>query len=258
MICYLTICNNGYTDLTKNNIINFLKVLDDGNNILRVTALDSQAFSNLETFLLENKNNFNVERVILYKDYIDVSNYETFNTPGFIKIMNKKIEVIIKNLEVYDIVHYFDGDVFFFKDPSTIMKEKLKDFDFVFQQDSPRTRRNNGWDFPIHSNYVCAGNFSVKKNDKSFYLLNEVKNRLNDRQNDQEVLFHYLNSVCNNIKEYPHANLEVYDPEEFQNGYDTFFAGWNLKENKMVVHANYMVGKETKINSLKSIGGWLI
>ena len=81
---------------------------------------------------------------------------------------------------------------------------------------------------------------------------------MNERQNDQEVLFTYLNSFCENIKEYPHADLEVYDPEEFQNGYDTFFAGWSTKEKKMVVHANFMVGKETKINALKSIGGWLI
>ena len=258
MICYLTICNDGYTDLTKNNIINFSKVLDDGNNILKITALDEQAFYKIENFLLENKNNLNNEKIILNKDYIDVPNYETFNTSGFIKIMNKKIEVIIKNLMIFDVLHYFDGDVFFFNNPSNKIKEKLKSFDFVFQQDSPRTERHNGWDFPIYSNYVCAGNFSVKKGDKSFFLLNEVKNRLNDKQNDQEVLFTYLNSVCGNIKEYPYADLDVYDPEEFQNGYDTFFAGWHSKENKIVVHANYMVGKETKINSLKSIGGWLI
>jgi hypothetical protein len=258
MICYLTICNNGFTDFTKNNILNFSRVLDNGNNILKITALDSQAFSNIENFLTENKTNINIKNIILDKDFIDISNYETFNSPGFIKIMNKKIDVIIKNLETYDLLHYFDGDVFFFQDPSETVKSKLENFDLVFQQDSPRTKRNDGWDLPLHSNYVCAGNFSVKKNDKSFYLLNEVKNRLNESQNDQEVLFTYLNSLCENIKDYPHADLEVYDPEEFQNGYDTFFAGWNMKEKKMVVHANFMVGKETKINALKSIGGWLI
>lgn len=256
MITYLTIFNNGYIEMTKNNVLNFLKIIK--NNKLTLVSLDSLGYENLNMFLDSLKENYDTTNVEIKNLNNFDSNFHEFGTAQFNQIMHQKINVIIDELKNNDILHYFDGDVFFFKDPSDLIIEKLKSFDIVFQQDSPRTPRHNGWDFPVYSNYVCAGNFSIKKNDKTFKFLNEIKIRLNIRQHDQETLFHYLNSVCTNIKEYKDCLLDVYDPELFQNGYDTFFADWYKKENKISVHANYMVGLDKKINSLKSIGGWLI
>lgn len=256
MITYLTIFNNGYIEMTKNNILNFLNVFRDNKFIL--VSLDDIGYQNLLIYLNSLKEKYDVTNIEVKNLSTSFSNFENYNTSGFIHITHKKIETIINELNSVDILHYFDGDVFFFKDPTELIKEKLKTADIVFQQDSPRTRRNNGWDFPIYSNYVCTGNFSMKHNENTFKFLNELKIRLNTKQNEQETLFYYLNSVCTNIKEYKDCLLDVYDPELFQNGYDTFFADWYKIENKIAVHANYMVGSDKKINSLKSIGGWLL
>jgi len=253
MINYVTAFNYGYAEFAANNIGNFIKVMNTGENKLTLVSLDEDSYEYVNAFLNLIKENYDISNIVLKKDFINSKNAASFNSDQFFVITHKKIDVIVNEIKDSEIIHFFDSDVFFFKDPSTLILHKIQDNDIVFQQDSPRVHNH-----PLYSNYVCTGNFTAKRNENTIKFFEVLKTKLILGKNDQEVLYEYLNSVCSNIKEYKDCVLDVYDPELFQNGFDTFKADWHEKESKIAIHANHMIGKDTKINSLKSIGAWLL
>jgi len=247
IIEYLTYTNYGYINFTKNNILNFLNFKDDLSK-LTVVALDKDSYIELTEFLKDRSND-----IILKLLETPYTKDEHFNSPNFKNITSLKLRIIYQKLLKCEILHFFDGDVFFFKNPRQNILEKIKDNDMVFQQDSPRSDGHI-----LYSNYVCTGNFTIKNTDNSLILLDKLIKLIDYKQNDQELLYNYLNSKCSNIKDFKECDFDVYDPELFQNGYDTFKFNWYEKENKVAIHANHMIGKDTKINSLKSVGAWLV
>jgi hypothetical protein len=248
---YLTVFDIGYLEFAKNNILNFNNVLNDDESKLIMVSFDDKSFIEINNYINEYKFS-NIEIIKDNLSYVNNQEHAIFNSKDFISICYKKIEVVLSILLKNDIVHFFDGDVYFFKNPKEIIFKKIIENDIVFQQDSPRVHNH-----PLYSNYVCCGNFTIKNNDRSIKLLNKILELSNEKQNDQEILYNYLNSRCDNIKNYKECSLDIYDPNLFQNGYDCFNGGYHLKNEKMVIHANHMIGKLTKINALKSIGAWL-
>lgn len=254
MITYLTIFNQGYTEFTMNNIMNYLKVYSSKNNELVLVALDESSYTLINIYLeVLHKEWPNAKSIKIKRDLVGHTNFAEFNTPAFIDIMHKKINVVLNQLETSTIVHFFDGDVVFFQDPTKLIEQELINNDIVFQQDAPFVHHKNRY-----HNYACAGNFSIKQNDKSKQFLKEVIKRLNPNQNDQEVMYGYLNDTCSNIKDYPHCSLHTYDQELFQNGYDAFQANWYLKTQKISVHANHMIGRQAKLEALHKTNAWFI
>jgi hypothetical protein len=249
-ITYLSAFNYGYIEFAKNNIKNYISVLKSENTKLCLVAYDSKSYNEINDLL---QNNLDGKNIDLYLDDIRFEDAAYFNTPSFMVITQRKIHTILNFLEKNEILHFFDSDVYFFKNPYDLILEKIKDNDMVFQQDSPRVHNH-----PLYSNYVCTGNFTAKRNERTIGLLKTMLSLTNPYQNDQEILYNYLNSQCKNIKEYKDCILDVYDPELFQNGFDTFQGGYNLKENKVAIHANHMIGKDVKMNALKNIGAWSI
>jgi hypothetical protein len=249
-ITYLTNFNFGFIELAFNNVNNFLNVFNQEKNSLVLIAMDQNSYDSMSSFLKEKKQENIIKLKKNFTEYKDVAN---FNTKEFINITHKKINIILEELLLTKYLHYFDSDVVFFKDPNEIIFDKLKNNDIVFQLDQPYTYHHD-----LYHNYVCAGNFSIKNNEKSINFLKNIITRLNNNQNDQEVLFHFLNQNCKNIKEYKECILDVYDPELIQNGYDAFVGNWFLKNEKYCIHANHMIGKETKINALKKCNGWFL
>ncbi len=251
MIKYLTIFNTGYTEFTINNILNYLKVFEQGKSQLILTAIDEPAYNLIEASLQDIAKDYDISGIILKKDFMYLTGFANFNTTAFIDIMHKKINVVLTEVERGGIVHFFDGDVAFFIDPTKHIIEALQDNDIVFQQDAPYTHHHNQY-----HNYVCAGNFSVKSNDNSITFLKAIVARLNPSQNDQEVLYSYLNGCVSNIKEYVQCKLDAYDQELFQNGFDAFQHDWYLKTDKISIHANHMIGRDAKIGALKKANTW--
>lgn len=251
MINYVTFFNTGYTEFTTNNILNYLQVFEQGKSKLTLVAIDEPAYNLIEAALQGIAEDYNTENVILKKDYMYLTGFADFNTKAFIDIMHKKINIILAEVEQSDIVHFFDGDVVFFSDPTNIITSSLEDYDIVFQQDAPYTHHHNQY-----HNYVCAGNFSVKNTEGSVEFLKNVIARLNPGQNDQEVMYGYLNSCGNSIKDYTQCKLDAYDQELFQNGFDAFQHDWYTKTNKISIHANHMVGRDAKIGALRRADAW--
>jgi len=253
IIKYLTIFNYGYAEFAMNNVLNYLQVIKSDNTRLVLTALDIQAYTVVEHFLSTLSDTYDISSIELKTDVLDHVNFAEFNTPAFIDIMHKKIHVIYNELLDSEIIHFFDGDVVFFKNPSELIRQSLIDYDIVFQQDAPVVHHDNRY-----HNYVCAGNFSIKNSEAAIQFIKEVISRLSPGQNDQETMYGYLNSICNNIKDYPYCKLDAYDQSLFQNGFDAFKENWYMNPNKISIHANHMVGMENKMNSIKQANAWFL
>lgn len=253
IIKYLTIFNYGYAEFAMNNVLNYLKVIKSDNTKLVLTAMDDQAYTIMDHFISTLTDEYDTSSVELKTDMLQHVDFAEFNTRAFIDIMHKKIHVVYNELLTSDIVHFFDGDVVFFKNPSDLIRQSLNDYDIVFQQDAPVVHHNNRY-----HNYVCAGNFSIKNSESAVQFIKEVINRLNTGQNDQETMYGYLNSICNNIKDYPYCKLDTYDQILFQNGFDAFKENWYLNLDKVSVHANHMIGMENKMNAIKLSGAWFL
>jgi hypothetical protein len=220
---------------------------------LLMVALDVESHNTVNKFLEENMNTVDNKSIEILLDDISYHNFYEFNSNGFIRIVHKKLKIIHEKLLNSEILHYFDSDVVFLKNPEDIIKKEILDNDVVFQQDAPVADHNNKY-----HNYVCAGNFSIKNTTNSLKFISEIINRLSDHKNDQEVLYEYLNSQVSNITEYKHCKLHTYDQTLFQNGCDAFKHGWYSNEDVISIHANHMIGKENKKNAIEKMGMWRI
>jgi hypothetical protein len=252
-INYVTVFNLGYIEFAKNNVINFINVISNDNCKLTLVSLDDFSFEEMRNYINSIDHKFNTNNIELKKESINNHEFADFNSKGFIDIMHKKINVVISEVKNSNIVHYFDGDVVFFKDPYELITTSLSNHDIVFQQDAPVVHHNNQY----HT-YVCAGNFSIKNNKRSLDFLNKIASMLHSGQNDQEVLYDYLRSLCDDIRNYSNCKLDAYDQELFQNGFDAFQNNWHTKDNKISIHANHMIGKQLKLNALKLASAWYI
>lgn len=253
VIKYVTIFNHGYLEFAMNNALNYLKVINSDNTKLVLTALDNQAYTIMDHYLSTLIDTYDISSIELKIDTLQLANFAEFNTREFIDIMHKKIHVIYNELLTSDIVHFFDGDVVFFKNPSDLIRRSMNDCDIAFQQDAPVVHHNNRY-----HNYVCAGNFSIKNSEPAIQFIKEVISRLNPGQNDQETMYGYLNSTCSNIKDYPYCKLDAYNQMLFQNGFDAFNENWYLNHDKISIHANHMVGMKNKMNAIKQCNAWFL
>lgn len=243
--------NYGYIEFLKNAINNYINIIQDNDSTLIVYCLDIPTYTQINQYL-KNKTNTNI---ITKLQDINLLKEASFNSPDFFQITSIKFNIIMRSLIDHQIIHFFDPDVYFFSNPKNIILQYIESNDVVFQQDSPRSHGHD-----LYSNYVCTGNFTIKYNNKSKIFLQTLIDisALSSYQNDQEILYSYLNTKGDNIKAYTEADLEIYDPILFQNGFDAFQSHFHTNDKKICIHANHMVGKNTKKTALQSINAWTL
>jgi len=251
MINYVSSSNSGYLGFAKIVIENFIKNFSKS-DILHFQCLDMEIYNALSEMVKKTDAN----NIILYEssDTGSPSESQGFNSPGFIKITKEKFEFlysILIGMNENEILHFFDADVYFFKSPENEINRMMLELDLCFQQDAPITDNHL-----IGETYVCSGNFSIKKTKESIAFIEKITSKLNPNQNEQEVIYEYLRDNCpiNDVRTYGLAKISVYDPELFQNGFDAFRSDWHLNDGKICVHANHMVGIQSKIDAFSIMG----
>lgn len=251
MINYVSSSNSGYLGFAKIAIENFINNFNKS-DILHFQCLDAETYNELSDIIKKT----NTSNIILYESSKtgSPSGPQGFNSPGFIKITKEKFEFlysVLIGMNENEILHFFDADVYFFKSPDEEINKMMSELDLCFQQDAPITDNHL-----IAETYVCSGNFSIKKTEKSVRFTEMIIQKLNPRQNEQEVIYEYLRDNCpaNDVRTYGLAKISVYDPILFQNGFDAFRSGWHLKNEKICVHANHMVGIQSKIEAFNMMG----
>jgi len=236
---YVSFTNNGSLELSYNMILSLRKFTDEE---MIMFCLDDES----ENFFIEK----NIKNVTVKTSYKFKSNYWDYGTQEFKLIMFIKLKCILDTLnEINENIFFIDSDVFFAKDPTEKLKQIENDtHDMICQTDRPVGSR---W---------CAGVMLLKNNNTIKQLFQEaiqIANNLaqiktdSGEWHDQAILNHIL--ARGDIK------LNTLETTFATNGH-LYFSNNGPKERlgQTIIHANFCVGTQQKIEWFKSENMWII
>ena len=239
-IGYLTFCEN------------LLRNIHDKVHNHRVVffCMDNELYTNLQKYA--------TDRIEIVRYNSDTegevsSKFVNFGeTDEFRKMMRIKMQIIYESVQKYSFVHFVDGDVVFCKEPTSEYYEKYKEYDIVFQRDSPPPS------LP-YSAWTCTGNFTLRNSERTLaYLLKIQEYQFTKNVAEQNAQCIYLNELgITDIRDYPNARLTEFPITEFTLGSGVRDKHVSL-DTVMVFHANHVLGFQLKRQLLKDIGMWYI
>lgn len=163
-----------------------------------------------------------------------------WSTPDYRQLIQNKFPAIKQELEeTGNPVLFVDSDLFFYKNPVPYLNHILQEIPVAAQSDPPHTP-------------ICTGFFAVKPVQAVYDVINRVidYNPATDGAYDDQLRFiRFMIETKTPIFSLP-QNL-------FPNGHTAFIQKQNLPD-KYLVHANYMVGHDTKKKALQDIGAWIV
>ena len=164
-----------------------------------------------------------------------------WGTTEFCKLIQNKFHIIREEYKDKPVL-FVDSDVFFFRDPIPHIQEYLKPCNIVIQSDLPGTP-------------ICTGFMALQRTDTLDSIIEKIldfkpENETDKDFSDQRRFIRFLSE-----SKVPEP-IYILDRYLFPNGHVEFTEKSSNSE-RYIVHANYMVGLETKINAFKSIGAWI-
>jgi hypothetical protein len=242
VITFLAIANAGYADFAKNLIANFREPFLKGHR-LDLHCIGPIAYEAIRHQVPPNVN------IVLDLDASSDA-YHCYGTPGFNSFTQDKFRIILTQLQRSTQIWYVDCDVAIFADPGPFASQ---DYDIVFQTDA--SDEALAYEFDC----VCTGNFLLTNNQRTMTLLEEVLSLHSSRPdfNDQDAL-HAWGQVrsLGDVRLVKGFNFEVFNPRMFMNGYFAFERQWLHHPDRVMIHANFVVGSEPKRQRLELCGGW--
>lgn len=236
---YVTFTNSGSIELCHNMILSLRKFTDED---IMIYCLDESSVQYLNE---KQFNNVTINTKFSFKE-----KYWEYGTQEFKNIMFIKLKCLLDILNTYtDTIFFIDADVFFANSPCERLKQEEQDeYSLICQTDRPSGSR---W---------CAGVMMMKNNEEIKSLLNEaihiseqLKNIKNDsgEWHDQTILNHILARGNNKVK--------CFETTFATNGH-LYFSNNGPKERlgQTIIHANFCVGTQQKIDWFKSESMWLI
>ena len=219
---FLTFLNSGCLEICKNMLASAKKVginLED----FYIACLDTNAYENLK----EYKNAF------LYIDQ-PITGYQnwTFDeNSGFRNIVKVKWSIIQKIYQEHKNLCWVDTDIVFVENP---IKYISGHEEVIFQGDAPGST-------------LCSGFMVFNDSKECESMINECASR--EAQDDQLI----INEVA--LNKYSES-IAILNRDLFPNGYAYYTEG--KKENALIVHNNWMVGVDTKIQKFKEEKLWYL
>ena len=238
---YITFTTSGSVKLCKNFLLSVKRLGMEKN--FTVYCLDKESFSEIEKMGFKTKF-FDVEGI--------GSEFHEYGKSDFRRVTEAKIQIIINELKDKDSLVYTDCDVVFRHNPTEFINfsnEQMKDkeVDIVFASDNPFMT-------------ICTGFMHIKNTEKVhelfkqyFELSREYGQRGSECMYDQEIIFEILTK---RFLDKEKLIWGVYPTDFVKNGH----LYWNEAEtrtgNEAVVHVNFIIGEENKINRLKDANLW--
>jgi hypothetical protein len=222
---YVTFLNYGCVEICENMIISAQKVGISMNDFY-IGCIDKKSYDYMKKysncFLYDNQPNVN------YENFSD----EPHTT--FSKITSYKFKVIKEIYKKHKNLCYVDTDVVFLNNPTKYLKNKKF---ILFQNDEP------GYS-------LCTGFIVFNETKKCEDLLkdNELDDLMKIYQDERAI-----NLLCN--KKYRDC-VATLPKEKFPNGYNYFTK--NISNEPFIVHNNFIVGIENKINRFKQNNLWFL
>jgi len=241
---YITFTTSGSVELCKNFLLSIKQLGMEKK--LTVYCLDKESLSEIEDMGVETK-------------FFDVKGlrpgFHEYGKSDFRRVTEAKIQIIINELKDKDSLVYTDCDVVFRHNPTEFINfsnEKMKDkeVDIVFASDNPFMT-------------ICTGFMYIKNTEKVhelfkkyFELSQEYGKQGSECMYDQEIIFEILTKHHWFFNETGKLVWGVYPTDFVKNGH----LYWNEAEtrtgNEAVVHVNFTIGEENKINRLKEANLW--
>lgn len=168
-------------------------------------------------------------------------------------IMKVKLEAIKIILQDNYFVLYVDTDIVFFRDPFVHIFN-LPPKDIYFQSDNGR--EVDAFRAVIGKTNLCAGFMFIIPNKKCIELMDRSLNNIeksNCKLYDQDAINDILKNKNKQI-----VNYGILSPSLFPNGKRYFEMREQCAKNPFIVHNNYIVGLDAKVNRFKKYGLWYV
>jgi hypothetical protein len=239
--------NYGYKDFSLNLIKNVKDVIK--NHLFVFYCIDDEIYKYLLPYQSDK----------IQIKYFDVgyknTGYHSYNKGDFNKITKLKLDVIKHCLQEYNYIHYVDGDVVFFKEPTIEYYAPYSTYDIIYQCDTTKSADISKWNYEWAN--PCLGNFVLRNTPGTIKHLDKIVAVLASKNvNDQEAqVIVFQNEGVKDIRKYTDAKLCEFPAREF-------VCGEAIKRNLvkiqdiMVFHANWVVGHQAKVALLKKVGKW--
>ena len=235
-ILFISVFNLGCIEIAENHILSLIK---SGIKNYRAYVCDKESF---DILTLKGYN------VIQYDDF-DIKDKMDFGTSNFNNLSFYRYKIINQLLKENNIVWYLDVDTVVLYDLNLVVEATIaNNYDLMMQNDI---------------NMPCSGCVLYFPNNKTIELTEHIYNSKTSSENDQIILRDYLHK--NKIR------LNLLPIEQFPNGllyfndlhnhpyYRNFQIQFKKSQSQVYfVHANFMVGINTKINALKSKKLWYL
>jgi hypothetical protein len=236
-IIFITVFNLGCIEIAENHILSLIK-----NNINNYLAYVTDE----ESFTILNQKGYNVK---YYSNQQQSTDKMNFGTEGFNNLSYTRYKIINELLNEGKIVWYLDTDTVVLYDLNKLVPN-FRDKDIVIQNDI---------------NMPCSGCMLLYPTNITKQITDIVYNLRTSTENDQIILTQLLMKNQNFVK------IHLLDHEQFANGliffnelsdnsrYQALQLAFKKTEKPLYfVHANWMVGIDTKINALKNKGLWYL
>lgn len=223
---YLTYLNSGCKSICDNMLYSANKVGINQNQFI-IVAFDKPIFE-----YYSNKG-YHVE---LFED-VPAEQYHNWTwdeNSKFRALVKNKWQLIKKYFETYKPLVWLDTDIVFLKNPEQYFAS-LEEPTFQI-------------DYPVKC--ACTGLMYFPESETSDVIINTL-----GAQNTEDDQI-----VCNNLlrSNLLQNKVSYFNLDYFPNGGYFYDANGTTKEQCIMLHCNYIVGLENKINRLKQTGVWYI
>jgi hypothetical protein len=223
---YLTYLNSGCKNICDNMLLSANNV-GISNNDFQIVAFDKPIY---DYYIGKG---FNVE---LFADSPEEPYHEwTWDSNSkFRSLIKNKWLLIKKYYNEFKNLVWLDTDIVFFKNPENHLNTfKVPTFQI---------------DYPVKC--ICTGLMYFPNHELSSNIINSLGSQ--SSEDDQLVCNHYME------KNSLYHKVNFFDLNLFPNGSYFYDHKGTNKDIAVMLHCNYILGLENKINRLKDIGAWYL
>lgn len=243
-LLFISVFNHGALELAKNHLNSLIK---NGISNYMAYCTSNETADELRAL------GYNVETV---KFDIDESKLD-FSTPQFNKLSYLRYIVILNLMRNGYDVWYLDVDTVVCGNLNEVYEKTLAEnrYNMLFQNDI---------------NMLCTGCMLILKHPSTErFVIEQYKSSFQHSDHNDQIIFNHILKNYND----PQLRIGMFSPFQFPNGLlyfkDDFVSTrapqyirlreefHSSPQNVLFVHANWMVGVDTKINALKTYGLWI-
>lgn len=223
---FLTFLNSGCINICKNMLISAEKVGINMNDFY-IACLDESSFDSLNDY----SNAFLWKTPQTESDSSEYQNWTFEQNSGFRRVVRHKWKIIQETYKSSQELCWVDTDIVFKENPIELIEGQDE---ILFQSDRPGST-------------LCSGFMVFNSSPECRKMIRDCA--IVDNEDDQLI----VNKIA--LDKY-YDNIALLNEDLFPNGH--VYYKENRKENAVIVHNNWMIGIDTKIQHFKDEKLWYL